>query len=62
MKNVNKMVWKAKFAEEHRVALTCHENSKELFDNVNKHNPRALLGPLFSSDRYFVTDVEEMDR
>ena len=59
---VKRIVRQAKVAEEHRVALACHDNRKELFGYVNKHKPRALLGPVFSSDGHLVTDDEEMAR
>ena len=51
-----------KVAEEHLVAFACHNNLKEFFGYVNKHKPRAPLGPVFSSDGHLVTDDEEMAR
>ena len=55
---VKKMVRQAKVAEEHRVALACHDNPKEFFGYVNKHKPRALLGPVFSADGHLLTNDE----
>ena len=49
-------------AEEHRVALACHDNPKEFFGYVNKHKPRAPLGPVFSVDGHLLTNDEEMAR
>ena len=40
---------KAKVTEEHRVALACHDNSKEFIGYINKHKPCAPLGPVFST-------------
>ena len=40
------MVRQAKVAEEHRVALACHDNPKEFFGLVNKHKPFVPLGPV----------------
>ena len=57
---VKKMVRQAKSAEEHRVALACHDNPKEFFVYVNKHKPRAPLGPVFSADGHLLTNDEEM--
>ena len=54
------MVRQAKVAEEHRVALACHDNPKEFFGYVNKHKPRAPLGPVFSADGHLLTNDEEM--
>ena len=45
---VKKMVRQAKVAEEHGVALACHDNPKEFFGYVNKHKPHTPLGPVFS--------------
>ena len=59
---VKKMVQQAKVAEEHRVALECHDNPKEFFGYVNKHKPRAPLSPVFSADGHLLTNDEEMDR
>ena len=59
---VKKMVRQAKVAEEHRVALACHDNPKEFFGYVNKHKPRAPLGPMFSADGHLLTNDEEMAR
>lgn len=59
---VKRMVRQAKVAEEHRVALACHDNPKEFFGYVNKHTSRAPLGPVFSSDGHLVTDDEGMAR
>ena len=58
------MVLQAKVAEEHRVALACHDNPKEFFGHVNKHKPRprAPLGPVFSVDGHLLTNDEEMAR
>ena len=56
------MVRQAKVAEEHRVALACHNNPKEFFGYVNKHKPRAPLGPVFSVDGHLLTNDEEMAR
>ena len=56
------MVRQAKVAEEHRVALACHDNPKEFFGYVNKHKPRAPLGPVFSVDGHLLTNDEEMAR
>ena len=56
------MVRQAKVAEEHRVALACHANPKEFFGYVNKHKPRAPLGPVFSVDGHLLTNDEEMAR
>ena len=56
---VKKMVRQAKVSEEHRVALACHDNPKEFFSYVNKHRPRAPLGPVFSDAGHLVTgDVD----
>ena len=54
------MVRQAKAAEEHRVALVCHNNPNEFFGYVNKHKPRAPLGPVFSADEHLLTNDEEM--
>ena len=59
---VKKMVRQAKVAEEHRVALACHDKTKEFFGYVNKHKPRAPLGPVFSFDGHLLTNDEEMAR
>ena len=59
---VKKMVRQAKVAEEHRVALACHDNPKEFFGYVNKHKPRAPLGPVFSVDGHLLTNDGEMAR
>ena len=59
---VKKMVRQAKVAEEHRVALACHDNPKEFFGYVYKHKPRAPLGPVFSVDGHLLTNDEEMAR
>ena len=59
---VKKMVRQAKVAEEHRVTLACHNNPKEFFGYVNKHKPRAPLGPVFSVDGHLLTNDEEMAR
>ena len=56
------MVRQAKVAEEHRVALACHDNPKEFFGYVNMHKPRAPLGPVFSVDGHLLTIDEEMAR
>ena len=56
------MVQQAKVAEEHRVALACHDNPKEFFGYVKKHKPRAPLGPVFSADGHLLTNDEEMAR
>ena len=58
------MVRQAKVAEEHRVALACHDNPKEFFGYVNKHKPRAPLGLVFSVDGQLlsiVVFVEDID-
>ena len=52
----------AKVSEEYRVALACHDNPKEFFGYVNKHKPRAPLGPVFSADGHLLTNDEEMVR
>ena len=59
---VKKMVRQAKVAEEHRVALACHDNPKEFFGYVNKHKPRAPLGPVLFVDGHLLTNDEEMAR
>ena len=59
---VKKMLRQAKVVEEHRISLACHNNPKEFFDYVNKHKPRAPLGPVFSVDGYLLTNDEEMAR
>ena len=59
---VKKMVRQAKVSEEHRVALACHDNPKEFFGYVNKHKPRAPLGPVFSVDGHLLTNDGEMAR
>ena len=56
------MVRQAKVAEEHRVALVCHDNPKEFFGYVKKHKPSAPLGPVFSADGHLLTNDEEMAR
>ena len=38
-----KMVRQAKVAEEHRVALSCHDSPKEFFGYVNKHKVHVHL-------------------
>ena len=53
------MVRQAKVAEEHRVALACHDDPKEFFGYANKHKPRAPLGPVFSADGHLLTNDEE---
>ena len=47
------MVRQAKVAEEHWVALACHDNLKEFFGYVNKHKPRAPLGPVLFVDQWW---------
>ena len=54
------MVRQAKVSEEHRVDLVCHNNPKEFFGYVSKHEPRAPLGPVHSSDGHLETVDEEM--
>ena len=56
------MVRQAKVTEEHRIALACHDNPKEFFGYVNKHKPRALLGPVFTVDGNLLTNDEKMAR
>ena len=48
--------------QEHRLALACHDSPKKFFGYVNKHRPRAPLGPVFSFDGHLVTDDEKMAR
>ena len=52
----------AKVAEEHWVALACHDNPEEFFGYFNKHKPHASLGPIISSDGHLVTDDEEITK
>ena len=54
------MVGQAKVTEEHRVALACHDNSKEFIGYINKHKPRGPLGPVFSTDGHLLANDEEM--
>ena len=56
------MAQQATVAKKHRVALACHDNPKEFFGYVNKHKPRAPLGPVFSVDGHLFTNDEEMAR
>ena len=53
---VKKLVRQAKVSEEHRIALACRNNPKEFFGYVNKHRPRAPLGPVFSDGGDLVTE------
>ena len=59
---VKKMVGQTKIAWEPVVALPFHDDPNELFCYVNKDTPHAPLGPMFSSDKHLVTDVEEISR
>ena len=52
---VKKMVLQAEVAEEHRVPWACYDNPKEFIGYVNKHKPRAPLGPVFFVDGHLLT-------
>ena len=54
------MIRQAKVAEEHRVAFSCKDNSKEFFGYVNKQHPRAPLGPVLLDNGQLVTSDRDI--